>query len=543
MKVILFINGKKKRLNEIKEVLEKNGLLGLRLILCEDIGSISSILHTHHINCIFYEINDSDFLKDLEYLRIIAHDIPKIVYGPKPGRKDLINIINYGSIFYFLEKPFKEYDLITALNNAISFNDEVLEKYKKVQKEYIKQQIEKLNNIGIALSSEHNLEKLLEQIISQALALAHCDAGSIYIKEGSMLAFMVAQNNTLKKRYGEGYEEKYFKRFHFPISKDRISGYVAATGETINIKDVYQIASDKEYRFTDDFDKRNNYVTKSMIVAPMKDPDNNILGVLQLINCLNEEGRIIPFDKTLENLIQSVASQAAVAIRNAQLINKVKEAHLDTKEAHFDTILRLSKAAEFRDDDTSEHLRRMTTYSIIIAKNLGLGEHDIELVKYAAPMHDIGKIGIPDSILFKPGDLTKSEWEEMKKHTIYGAQILGGSDSEILRASSIVAMNHHERWNGSGYPRGLKKDKIPIFGQIVSIADVFDALASKRCYKEAYDLQISIDEIKMSRSISFGPHIVEAFMKGLDEIIEVFNDSQKNILKQNQIIEESAIGA
>jgi len=536
MKVILFINGKKKRLNEIKEVLEKNGLLGLRLILCEDIASISSILLSQHINCIFYEINDSDFLKDLEYLRIVAHDIPKIVYGPKPGRKDLINIINYGSIFYFLEKPFKEYDLITALNNAISFNDEVLEKYKKVQKEYIKQQIEKLNNIGIALSSEHNLEKLLEQIISQALALAHCDAGSIYIKEGSMLAFMVAQNNTLKKRYGEGYEEKYFKRFHFPISKDRISGYVAATGETINIKDVYQIASDKEYRFTDDFDKRNNYVTKSMIVASMKDPDNNILGVLQLINCLNEEGRIIPFDKTLENLIQSVASQAAVAIRNAQLIKKVKEAHLDT-------ILRLSVAAEFRDDDTSEHLRRMTTYSVIIAKNLGLGEHDIELLKYAAPMHDIGKIGIPDSILFKPGNLTKSEWEEMKKHTIYGAQILEGSDSEILRASSVVAMNHHERWNGSGYPHGLKKDKIPIFGQIVSIADVFDALASKRCYKEAYDLQISIDEIKMSSSVSFGPHIVDAFMKGLDEIIEVFNNSQKNIFKQKQIIEENAIGA
>jgi response regulator RpfG family c-di-GMP phosphodiesterase len=536
MRNIVFVNVKKNLLKEIKELLERNGMLGLRLILCEDISDITSILRSHEINCVFYEITGSTYTKDLEYLRIVAHDTPKIVYGGKLGRKQLLRIINYGCVFYVLERPLNEYDLITAVNNALGYNREVLEKYRNVQKEFVKQQVEKLNNIGIALTREHNLEKLLEQVVFQALALAHCDAGSIYIKEENTLAFMVAQNNTLKKRYGDGYEEKYFKKYHFPITKDRISGYVAATGETLNIRDVYQIQSEKEYRFTDDFDKRNNYLTKSMIAMAMKDPDKNVLGVLQLINCLNDEGKIIPFDKNIESLMQSVTSQAAVAIRNARLIKKVKEAHLDT-------ILRLSVAAEFRDDDTSEHLRRMTTYSTIVARNLGLSEIEVELMKYAAPMHDIGKIGIPDSILFKPGNLTRSEWEEMKKHTLYGAQILEGSDSEILKASSVVALNHHERWDGSGYPRGLKKNEIPVFGQIVSIADVFDALASKRCYKEAYDLRNAVQEIKTASNVSFGSHIVEAFMEGLEEITEVFHNTQKSVFERNSILEDGTIEA
>jgi response regulator RpfG family c-di-GMP phosphodiesterase len=537
MKKILCINVKIDQLREFKEILENHGLVDYQLIFCEDINHLPAIFQKDFIHCIVYEIGNSDLLTELEYLRLIAPDLPNIVFGKKVGRKDFIQIINSGLIFYFLEKPLKDYDFITAIDAAVSFHNSLVQKFKRIQKAYIEQQVDKLNNIGIALSSEHKIEKLLGKIVSQALVLAHCDAGSIYIKEGSMLTFMVAQNKTLRKRYGEGYEERFFKSFRFPITKDRISGYVAATGETLNIRDVYHIPPDKEYTFTADFDKRNNYVTKSMIIAPMRDQNNSILGVLQLINCLDGEGKIVPFDKHLESLIQSLASQAAVAIRNARLIKEVKEAHLDT-------IMRLSVAAEFRDDDTSDHLRRMTTYSVIVAKNLGMDESDIEMLKYAAPMHDIGKIGIPDSILFKPGSLSRSEWEEMKNHTIYGAQILEGSNSEILKASRVVALNHHERWDGGGYPNGLKNDSIPKFGQIVSIADVFDALASKRCYKEAYDLENATNEIRNCRNKMFGPRIIEAFMMGLDEIVEVFNYSQRRFLEEpTPSFDGSSIGA
>jgi response regulator RpfG family c-di-GMP phosphodiesterase len=522
VKNILFINYSKNQLYEVREVLKKNGFTGIRLILCRGAGDAGTFLRENNVNCIFYDIVDSNYLRDIEFLKTVALDRPRIICGSRLGKIELLSFINSGAIFYYLEKPVNEPELIKALKNALNFNEEVDKRFKDVHKKYIQKQIEELNNVGIALSSEHDLESLLEKIVTQALSLAHCDGGSLYILEGSVLSFRVARNNTLKKRYGEGYEEKCFKRFKIPVSQDRISGRVASTGEILNIADVYSIPNESGYSFTDDFDRRNKYVTRSMINAPLKDKDNSVLGVLQLINCLDAEGDIIPFSKDVERLIQSLASQAAVAIGNARLIKKVNDTHLDT-------ILRLSMTAEFRDSDTSDHLQRMSNYSLIIGEKLGLDRNELEILKYASPMHDIGKVGIPDSILFKPGKLTESEWIEMKNHSVYGAQILEGSDSPILKASSQIALSHHERWDGEGYPGGLKQDNIPLFGQIVSIVDVFDALTSKRCYKRAYSLDYSIDEIKSSRDIRFSPLMVDAFMDSLDDIVKVYKDSKKRV--------------
>jgi putative two-component system response regulator len=519
MKTLLFVNVNRGELLSLKEILENNGVTGCRLLICGDLQNLPEILRSHEVHSIVYQIKSSGYLKDLEYLRSFAQETPRIVYGGKLGRRELFDLINVGTVYYYIEKPVDEYEFVSAVGSALSYSRSLEERYRSLHQISIKQQIEKLNNIGIALSSEHNVEKLLDQIISQALVLARCDAGSIYIKKGDVLAFEVARNNTLKQRLGDGYEDTYFKKYTFPITKNRISGYVAATGDILNIPDAYGIQG-KEYTFTDDIDRRTNYVTKSMVVAPMKDHDNEILGVLQLINCLDDEGEVVPFDKNLENLIQSLASQAAVAIRNASLIEEVTKAHLDT-------IMRLSTAAEYLGDDTSDHLRRMTDYSIIVAKNLGLEYKKREILRYAAPMHDIGKIGIPDSILLKPGKLTREEREMMKNHTIYGAEILEGSTSEILRTSSEVALNHHERWDGKGYPNGLEGEKIPISGQIVSIADVFDALVSKRCYKEAFELDSSIEMIRARRNTKFGPHVVDAFVKGIEEIVDVIRVSQQ----------------
>jgi HD-GYP domain-containing protein (c-di-GMP phosphodiesterase class II) len=522
VKNILFINYDKSQLYNFREVLKKNGFTGIRLILCKNVQDVGSIIKDNNVNCIFYEIVDSNYLKDIKFLKIVALDRPRIICGSRLGKLELLNFINSGAIFYYLEKPLNEFNLTNALKSALSFNEEVNKRYIDVHKKYIQHQIEDLNNVGIALSNEHDLESLLEKIVSQALSLAHCDGGSLYILEGRVLSFRVARNNTLKKRYGEGYEEKCFKRYKIPVNQDRISGRVALTGETLNIADVYSLPDESGFSFTDDFDKRNKYVTRSMINAPLKDKDDNVLGVLQLINCLDTEGNVIPFSKDIEGLIQSLASQAAIAIGNARLIKKVNDTHLDT-------ILRLSMTAEFRDSDTSDHLQRMSNYSLIIGEKLGLDKNDLEILKYASPMHDIGKVGIPDSILFKPGTLDENEWIEMKNHSVYGAQILEGSDSPILKASSQIALSHHEKWNGDGYPGGIKKDNIPLFGQIVSIVDVFDALTSKRCYKKAYDLDYSIDEIKASKDINFSPLMVDVFMDSMDKIVKVYKDSKKRI--------------
>jgi len=514
--------------DKLLKLLRRNGIVGIKVVVIDSVDEVSELMKEMEINVIIYELSKGLWVHDLEFLKIITADIPKIVISRRADKKSLIELINTGSISYFLKIPFSEYDILQAVNTSLEYNEIVLKKYSELTKEYFESQIQKLNQIGIALSSEHDLEKLLNQIVSQARFLAHCDAGSIYIVEGDELHFMVAQNETLRRRHGEDYAEKLFKRFRIPISRNRISGYVASTGETLNLKDVYNIPSGVEYSFTDDFDRRNNYRTVSMIVAPMKDPDNNIIGVLQLINCLDEDGNVVPFDRSIEGLIQSLASQAAVAIRNARLLNKVKEATLDT-------IMRLSVAAEFRDDDTAEHLRRISHTSIIIARNFGLYRDEIELLRYAAPMHDIGKIGIPDSILLKPGKLNHEEWEEMKKHTIYGAKILGESDSEIVKASREVALTHHERWDGKGYPYGLKGEEIPLFGQIVSVADVFDALISKRVYKKAYPVDYALTIMRKGRGKMFNPEIIDSFLDGIDEILEMINKISPGIVDKEPV--------
>lgn len=512
-KTILLLKVSLLKKDNLIGLIKKSGIAGVKITEADSVDEVSELLKQTEINAIVYELNRGLWLHDLEFLKIVTGDIPKIVISKRADKKSLVELINSGSISYFLKFPFTEYELLQALNTALEYNEIIISKYSEITKKYFESQIQKLNQIGIALSSEHDLEKLLNQIVSQARFLAHCDAGSIYIVEDDELHFMVAQNETLRRRYGEDCAEKLFKRFRIPISRNRISGYVAATGETLNIKDVYSIPPGVEYSFTDDFDKRNNYRTVSMIVAPMKEPDGNIIGVLQLINCLDEEGNICPFDRSVEGLIQSLASQAAIAIRNTRLLNKVKEATLDT-------IMRLSVAAEFRDDDTAEHLRRISHTSIIIAKNFGLYKDEVELLQYAAPMHDIGKIGIPDSILLKPGKLTSEEWEEMKRHTIYGAKILGESDSEIVGASREVALTHHERWDGKGYPYGLKGEEISILGQIVSVADVFDALISKRSYKKAYPIEYALSIMKKGRERMFNPDIIDSFLKEIDRIVE-----------------------
>jgi DNA-binding NtrC family response regulator len=205
MKTILFVNVQRGELLRLKGILEGSGIGGCRLLACEDLQKLPQILQAHEVHCIYYDIVNRGFLNDLEFLRSIAHEIPRVVCGGKLGKKDLVDIINWGTVFYYLEKPIRDYDFTASVTNALAYSRDIEQKYRKLHKLYIKQQVEKLNKIGIALSSEHNLEKLLEQIVSQALVLAHCDAGSIYFKEGDELAFMVAQNNTRYRSRKTGY--------------------------------------------------------------------------------------------------------------------------------------------------------------------------------------------------------------------------------------------------------------------------------------------------------------------------------------------------
>jgi putative two-component system response regulator len=209
--------------------------------------------------------------------------------------------------------------------------------------------------------------------------------------------------------------------------------------------------------------------------------------------------------------------EAEVARRTEQLRGALEKLN----QASLDTIMRLARAAEYKDEETGAHIQRMSGYSAAIARKLALGDNVAKTILYAAPMHDVGKIGIPERILQKPGKLNPEEWEIMKQHTIIGGQILQGAKSGYLKVAEVIALTHHERWDGTGYPRGLKGKAIPLAGQIAAIADVFDALTSKRPYKEAFTIEKAFAIIKESSGSHFNPDVVAALFAVKDEFISI----------------------
>lgn len=211
-----------------------------------------------------------------------------------------------------------------------------------------------------------------------------------------------------------------------------------------------------------------------------------------------------------------------------QTIVELKTANQELQESYLDTIHRLSLAAEYKDEDTGNHIVRMSRYCAFIAKKRGLTPTEVQHILYASPMHDIGKIGVPDNILMKPGTLTDVEFEIMKTHTTIGAKILAHSKSEILKVAEQIALYHHEKWNGTGYPYGLSGYTIPLPARIVALADTFDALTSRRPYKEPYPFEVACDIIKKERSQHFDPAIVDVFLENIDEIDKI---KQENTFK------------
>ncbi|MBB1325940.1 two-component system response regulator [Pseudoalteromonas sp. SR45-1] len=198
------------------------------------------------------------------------------------------------------------------------------------------------------------------------------------------------------------------------------------------------------------------------------------------------------------------------------------------KQAHVDLVERLGRAAEYKDTDTGEHIVRMSQYSKVLALALGMDEQRAELLRQAAPMHDVGKIGIPDAILLKPGKLTSEEFDHMKEHATIGAQILANSSSPLLQLAHTLAIEHHEKWDGSGYPNGIKGEEISVEGRIVAIADVFDALTSKRPYKEAWSVEKTVLHMQEQAGTHFDPALIELLVKNLDDIIAIKNANQES---------------
>ena len=366
--------------------------------------------------------------------------------------------------------------------------------------------IDALIEVILDLEKENEVDSFLDRLLFHARRIMDAPAASIFMTQDSHLEFLACQNDEVDVsallQNGEG-------RVKLPIDRTSIAGYVALTGEELFIPDTAAIPKSKSYRFDSAADEMTGFTTHNLLAIPMRHPEDGIVGTLQLVNLRGGE----PEQAKLA-LLKSFVVLATVSVVNLKLRQTLQDAYLET-------ILRLAVASEYKDKNTYEHIQRIRHTSRIIAEELDLTSDERENIFHASAMHDIGKLGIPDHILNKQGALTRDERKIMDTHPETGAKILQGSSARILQVSEEIALCHHEKWNGTGYPNRLKGKKIPLAARIVALADVFDALMQTRSYKQAWKLEDALALVRQESGRHFDPKLVEIFFSRLKDILYV----------------------
>ena len=379
------------------------------------------------------------------------------------------------------------------------------------------QRFENLLQISHKLNYTDDIDSVLERILTEARSLTESEAGTIYLRYGDELVFEHTQNDLL---FTSNLDNKNnYLRQRIPVTDSSIAGFVALNslkGEgkdtVLNFPDVYDLSNTYPFQFDKSFDTGNDYRTKSLLATSIDNVNGENIGVIQLINKKGNRKQSIQFDKDDETVLSSFADLAAVHIERARI----------TKEM----ILRMIKMAELRDPkETGAHVNRVGAYSAELYEHWaiknGISEKEIKKVKgdyrMASMLHDVGKVGISDTILKKPGLFNDEERQIMKNHTIYGTELFKYAASDMDKLASEISISHHENWDGTGYPgsithqKGYVGENIPLSGRIVRITDVYDALISVRCYKEAWKEQDVLDEIDKKSGIEFDPFLVTCF--------------------------------
>ncbi len=398
------------------------------------------------------------------------------------------------------------------------------------------QKLNRIIRLSLELAEINDLDLLLERILGCARGFANAEAGSIYVVEDGQLRFSRWQNEKLQARAGAG-QELPFESRAIPLSRDTIAGYTALTGQSLNIPDVYGLPAGVPYRFSPQYDRASHYRTGSMLSLPLQTSRGKTLGVLQVINARDASGAVRAFSDDDETLIRYFGNTAAMALERAQMTRAL--------------ILRMISMAELRDPkETGAHVNRVASFAAAIFEQwAGINGMPLEhlerrrdVLRMAAMLHDVGKVAISDTILKKPGRLTPAEYETMKQHTYLGARLFLDGDNEFDAAAAEVALRHHENWDGTGYPGhvdvmtghplpgygapdgnavGLKGTAIPLFGRIVKVADVYDALRSKRVYKDAMPEDQVLTIMRRDSGTAFDPEMVQALFATLGRIHEI----------------------
>lgn len=378
------------------------------------------------------------------------------------------------------------------------------------------------------LNQLKDVDTILDRTLHEARRLANADAGSIFLVKGDLLEFSYVHNDTLAAEAGAN--PAIYSNFSIPITEKSIVGHSAVSGKTTIIDDAYNLPEGRPFRFNANYDKATGYRTRSIMTVPLKTGEGRLVGVLQIINARNAEGVVIPFNEVTRSYISLFANNTAVAI----------ERGIMTREL----ILRMMRMTELRDpSETGPHVQRVGAYSAEIyhryARNRGLPEEKIKQFKdklrLAAMLHDVGKVGIPDAILKKPGKLTPEEFSIIRHHPLHGARLFRNATSELDAMCCEIALNHHEKWDGAGYPGhmsdpflegaplgpGKKGEEIPISARICALADVYDALVSPRSYKDPFPEEKVLAIIKNDTGTHFDPEVSRAFFQIHDVILAI----------------------
>ena len=402
--------------------------------------------------------------------------------------------------------------------------------------------LESIIKIDSELNQIQDVDILLERILLEARNVVRADAGSIYIhqlveEEGvkvEKLAIKYAQNETLQSKLPPG-EKLLYSVFSIPINDKTISGYCALTKKLVNVIDAYNLPSGVPYSFGKNYDQLTGYKTTSILTVPLTSAEGRLLGVIQIINSIDKSGNTVPFSEDDELHITLFAAKASMALAKAQIMRTM--------------ILRLIKMAELRDPkETGSHVNRVAGYATEIydrwAARHAVPEEEKDKFKdsmrIASMLHDAGKVAISDAILKKPGRLTPEEFQVMQTHAVMGSALFDDPQSPLDALSRDIAFTHHENWDGTGYPGwvdpctgepiktdgegktlGKKGEEIPLAGRIVSLADVFDALCSRRVYKEAWTEEDVLKEIRSLSGTKFDPEIVDIFFEILPSIRQI----------------------
>lgn len=343
------------------------------------------------------------------------------------------------------------------------------------------------------IEKERNIDNVLRVLSDMARELVESDRCTLWL--------LNEEQNVFWTKIAHGLEDK----IEVPADMGIIS-LAKKENDSFIISDPYS-----HPHFNDDIDEQTGYKTKNIMVVPIRNIHNEVMGVYQAINKINGD-----FTENDMNFLKLVSGYSSEIIESTMLYNEIEETQKEV-------IFRMGDIAEAKSKETGNHIKRVAEYTRILCSNYGMPVQEVELVTLASPMHDVGKLAVPDDILHKPGKLTPEEFEVIKTHTTVGYNILKFSKRKILKTAAIIAHEHHEKWNGRGYPRGLAGDDIHIYGRVLAIADVFDALISDRCYKKAWPIDKVLNLFKEERGNHFDPVLVDIFFDQQEAFIEVKN--------------------